>query len=197
MGKNLHQSFGIAPLHLPPATLPIQDPEHSAGRDLPTWIHSILGLIDSLPEPARTIATAQISTGARACEILTLQRADVLPLGHVLLRARKRGVTRVAFAPCLLPRRFAASPQNGFRLFPHYSYSKYKRELLRSAPSILGRSAHRRCISNIFRRVAAAISSSFPGDSTALAQTFLGHRSAKSTQWYLPSQKGVTRGTCR
>jgi integrase len=71
------------------------------------------------------------------------------------------------------------------RLFPRYSYWKYRRQVLAIAEANLPHTQCRKVVSNLFRRHHAEAALRLSQGDVAVAQGALGHKSQKSTTHYL------------
>jgi len=165
--------------HLPAAT---DTEQHSIE------LRICLKLIEKLSGPGKIVAQVMLATGCRASEVLSLTVGDISNTGHIFIRARKSSVQRIVYCPLLVPYAYPRKYPLSHKIFGHYSYFKFYRSLIRLYPGSFPRSAVRQKVSNLFRCAAAQISRSFDGSSPLQSQIFLGHKSPRSTAFYLQSR---------
>jgi integrase len=145
-------------------------------------------MISRLSGPAKDVAKAQLYSGSRAVEILSLTVDDIDGGGFVCIHARKGSTTRAQFLPHLLPYKETAVSVGRRSLFEGFTYSKYRRQLLSAAGGYLPSTCSRDVISNLFRRASAEIASRLSGGDVRAAAHSLGHRSITSTNYYLTKE---------
>jgi len=153
------------------------------------WIHRAHALIERLSGPAKDVARAQLYAAARACEILDLKPSDIEENGFVCINARKGSSSRTCYLPHLVPYRRRAIALETQRVFAGFTYGKYRAALLNAADGVIPSTGEHYIFSNTFRRAAAELARGLAKGDVRVAQYTLGHKSLRSTQYYL-TKKG-------
>jgi integrase len=191
-GVNLHQSrknrkLFPSPLRRESLTNQCQNPP---GSDrLPESVQSVLLLIEQLSGLNKTIALFMLSSGCRINEVLNIRYRDIRKTGHVCIRASKRSRSRVVFYP-----QFSTFAENALRNpnggpFQFHTYKKFYRAFKQLLPGDSPHSAIRQKVSNLLRCAAADLAQSLSNGDTSVPPEFLGHKSPRSTTFYLTERK--------
>lgn len=159
--------------------LPLPDQEISE------VIRSAEAIIDRLPWPAKLVAQIQMVTGARAIEILSLCWKDVYREGWIYVDAKKGSAGRAVYIGELLAHHPAKNRHPELPIFGALRYQQYYRLVKSTAGPSLRRSRVRFRVTNLFRCAAAQIARTVASGDIQSAQHLLGHRSPRSTHFYL------------
>jgi integrase len=179
----------LFPLPIRRDSLTNQSPKLPETDRLPETVRSVLSLIDQLTGLNKTIALFMLSSGCRINEVLKIRFRDIRPTGHVCIRASKRSHSRVVFYPS-----FATYASNALRNpnggpFQFHTYKKFYRAFKQLLPGDSPHSAIRQKVSNLLRCAAADLAQSLSDGDTSVPPEFLGHKSTRSTTFYLSERK--------
>lgn len=184
----------ISALRLSPSLL------HSQSLNNHTWPYpsedrppaSVLlcqGLIARLSGLNKTIAQVMLSTGCRAREVLNIRICDISVTGHLFIRALKKSQSRMVYYPSLISYAHPQRHPNSHLIFGHHSYDKYYRSIIQLLPANSPRSSIRLKVSNLFRVAAADMASSISRGHASVPSIYLGHKSPRSTTYYLTQKE--------
>jgi len=181
----------MLPIRMPSLTrdFPRRDLSLSQGH----FLESLRTIRDALPEKMRAVADLQLATAARAVEVLDIRNGDVDLLGHVLVHARKRSRDRVVFYPAVLRWVSRLAEHESRPIFWPVTYRQYYWTLHKLGASAVIHTNGRRVVTNIFRRASALMAWSLSNRNVSVAAEMLGHKSLRSTLYYLP-REAVTHG---
>jgi integrase len=165
--------------------------DDSPADRLPVSVRLCLSVIDRLTGLNKVIALAMLSTGSRVVEILNLRIHDISQTGHVVIRATKLSQSRVVFYPALVPFAHPKKFHHSHLIFGFHSYFKFYRAVRPLLPGDSPRSRQRLKVSNLFRCAAADLAAYLSNGDRSIPSVFLGHKSPRSTSYYLKLKETI------
>lgn len=128
-------------------------------------------------------------SGARAQEVLSLTWANVHPGGWIYVKAGKGSTKRAVYVGDLIASHPAIRRDPELPLFGSLTYYKYYRLVKTAAGARLRRTSNRFRVTNLFRAAAAELVRALACGAPEAAQHLLGHKSARSTRYYLQKEE--------
>lgn len=157
--------------------------------EYPRSLRAAEDIIYRLQGPSQLVARIQMASGARAQEILSLTWADVHAEGWIYVEASKGSIRRAVYVGELIRKHPALRRAPELRLFGSLTYQKYYRLVKAAAGARLRRTAVRLRVTNLFRVAAAELARCIAHGNPEAAQHLLGHKSGRSTRYYLKPER--------